>query len=217
MEWTVIEKQNLIVEKLVEDGWEILDVSFKGRCPIAARKKYAEITITTEECLCHGGRLWITDVHTNNWYEISHPTYDEDLGITDSSSELKYIIENEMMDYVNRYSSVVYKLVKINEYGKQVNGADKEEVIYYGNMETLARRITETNINDIFAIEKEKYQCPNENIYYITERIYKESKYSWEKERVWFKKTEFNRANKQEEFKEVRSFEMYVEIFNKKR
>jgi hypothetical protein len=217
MEWTEIEKQNLIISKLVEDGWQVTQVSYGGRSPITAKKKFAEIVITTEECWCHGGRLWITDAHTHNFYEISHPTYDEDLGITDSSSELKYIIENEMMDYVNRYSSVVYKLVKINEYGKQVNGADKEEVIYYGNMETLARRIAETNISDIFAIEKEKYQCPNENVYYITERIYKEGKYSWEKERIWFKKTEFNRANKQEEFKEVRSFEMYVEIFNKQR
>ena len=216
MEWNDLEKQNLIISKLVSDGWKIIDVNYQGRCPITARKKWAEIIVSTEECMCHGGRLWITDNHTNKFFEISHPTYNSELGITDSSSELKYIIENEMMDYVNRYSTMVYKLVKINEYGKY-DGVDKEDITYYADMETLARRITETDIKDIFAIEKEKYHCANENIYYITERIYKESKYSWEKERIWFKKTQFTRKNKDEDFEETKSFEMYVDIFNKQR
>lgn len=112
-----IEKQNLIIEKLIADNWQIESVEYTGRCPLKAKKKFAEIMITTEECMCHGGRLWIRDLHTNQHYELTHDEYDESLGITDSTSELKYIIENEMMDYVNRYSTFVYKLTKINEYG----------------------------------------------------------------------------------------------------
>ena len=40
-----------------------------------AKKKFAEIMITTEECMCHGGRLWISDLHTNNHYELTHDEY----------------------------------------------------------------------------------------------------------------------------------------------
>lgn len=210
----VIEKQNLIIKKLTDDNWFIESVDYTGRCQIIATKRYAEISITTEECLCHGGRMWIRDNHTNNYYEISHDEYDDKKGITDSSSELKYIIENEMMDYVNRYSTFVYKLTKINEYGKNYDGTQKEDVKYYSNMECLANAICENeDFKDIHMIDKVKYQCPNPDIYYITEKIDKESKYSWEKNRIWFKKTRFER--KDNEFCETNSFEMYVEIFNK--
>ena len=33
--------------------------------------------------------MWINDMHTNNYYEITHDEYDESKGITNSSSELK--------------------------------------------------------------------------------------------------------------------------------
>lgn len=211
-----IEKQNLIIEKLCEDNWNIESVSYRGRGEIIATKKFARIGITTEECLCHGGRMWISDKHTNNHYEISHAEYDESKGITDSSSELKYIIENEMMGYVNRYSTFVYKLTKINEYGTNSDGTQKEDVSYYSNMKNLAYRITDgEEIEDIHFIDKVKHQYPNDNIYCITERIEKEAEYSWEKNRIWFKNTRFERDNKHNEFKEKRSYEMYVEIFNK--
>ena len=211
-----IEKQNLIMSKLLKDNWNIESVSYTGRCELIATKKYAKINITTEECLCHGGRMWISDKHTNNHYEISHDEYDESKGITDSSSELKYIIENEMMDYVNRYSTFVYKLTKINEYGKNSDGTENQKVSYYSSMENLAYGVCENkDIKDIYMIDDVKYQPPNEDIYYITKRIQKDSKYSWEQNRIWFKKTQYQRKDKSSNFKEERSFEMYVEIFNK--
>lgn len=211
-----IEKQNLIIEKLLEDKWNIESVEYTGRCELIATKKYAKIAITTEECVCHGGRMWINDLHTNNYYEITHDTYDESKGITDSSSELRYIIENEMMDYVNRYSTFVYKLVKINEYGENYDGTKKETVSYYSSMEALAERVTEEEtIKDIYCIDEVKHQYPNENIYCITKRIHKESQYSWEQNRIWFKRISFERKDKNSEFDETGSYEMYVEIFNK--
>jgi len=211
-----IEKQNLIIEKLIADNWQIESVEYTGRCLLKAKKKFAEIEITTEECMCHGGRLWISDLHTNNHYELTHDKYDESLGITDSTSELKYIIENEMMDYVNRYSTFVYKLTKVNEYGTNYDGTQKESVEYFSNMESLAYRVTDgEDIKDIHIIDEIKHQYPNENIYCITKRIEKEAKYSWEKNRIWFERTTYERKNINSEFEKSKSFEMYVEIFNK--
>lgn len=213
----VQEKQNLIINKLIENNWQIISCKFTNRCPIVAKNKFAEIEITTEECECHGGRMWITNNHTNNYYEISHNSYDESKGITDSSSELRYIIENEMMDYVNRFSTFVYKLVKINEYGKNYDGTQREDISYYSSMEALAERVTDgEDVKDIHVIDEVKHQYPNENIYCITKRIYKESKYSWEQNRIWFKHIRYERKDRNSEFNETNSYEMYVEIFNKK-
>lgn len=209
-----LEKQNLIIKKLIENKWEVESVSMQGRCEIIATNKYAKISIATEECLCHGGRMWIGSKHTGNYFEISHPCYDESLGITDSSSELKYIIENEMMEYVNKLSKFIYKLVKINEYGNK-NGCDNEDVRYYADMGCLCRAITEEEISNIFMIEEVKHQCPNKNIFYITKRICKEEKYSWEKGRLWFEQTKYSREDENSEFTIERTYEMYVDIFNK--
>lgn len=209
-----LEKQNLIIKKLIENNWEVEDVSMKDRCEIIATNKYAKISITTEECLCHGGRMWIESEHTKNHFEISHSCYDESLGITDSSSELKYIIENEMMEYINKLSNFIYKLVKINEYGNK-NGCDNEDVRYYADMGCLCRTITEEDISDIFMIEEVKHQYPNKNIFCVTKRIRKEEKYSWEKGRLWFEQTRYERKDEKSEFEIARAYEMYVDIFNK--
>lgn len=138
----VIDKQTKIMKKLTENGWEVLSCSFEGRCEVLAQKRWETISITTEECMCHGGRMWINGSHSTNHFEISHPEYDESLGIVDSSTELDWIIENEMMEYVNKLSTFVYKLVKINEYGKR-NGADNEDTSYFADMKSLCYRITE--------------------------------------------------------------------------
>jgi len=144
-----MEKVNLIIGKLLEDGWSINNINMGGRDSVVATKKYAEISITTEECMCHGGRMWIKNNHTNSHYEISHSEYDESKGIIDSSTELKYIIENEMMDYVNRFSTMVYKLVKINEYGKNYDGTQKENIEYFSNMSSVTKRILDNHTSEI--------------------------------------------------------------------
>ena len=84
-------------------------------------------------------------------------------------------------------------------------------------MESLARRVTDgEDVKDIHIIDEVKHQYPNENIYCITKRIYKEEKYSWEQNRIWFKNIRYERKNANSEFIETSSYEMYVEIFNKK-
>ena len=154
----VIDKQTKIMKKLTENGWTVLSCSFAGRCEVVAKKRWEEISITTEECTCHGGRMWINGNHSTNHFEISHPEYDESLGIVDSSTELDWIIENEMMEYVNKLSTFVYKLVKINEYG-QKNGADDERVSYYADMKSLCYAVTDDKkFDDLFLIDEIKHQ-----------------------------------------------------------
>ena len=211
----IIDKQTKIMKKLTENGWKVISCSFTGRCEVVAQKRWEEISITTEECLCHGGRMWINGNHSTNHFEISHPEYDESLGIVDSSTELDWIIENEMMEYVNKLSTFVYKIVKINEYGTK-NGADNEQASYYADMKSLCYAITDgATVDDLFLIDEIKRQYPNENIYCITKRIFKEEKYSWEKGRIWFEQTRYERKDKNSKFEPVRTYEMYVDIFNK--
>ena len=210
-----IDKQTKIMKKLTENGWKVISCSFTGRCKVVAQKRWEEISITTEECLCHGGRMWIDSNHSTNHFEISHPEYDESLGIVDSSTELDWIIENEMMEYVNKLSTFVYKLVKINEYGKK-NGADNESITYYADMKSLCHAITDgEKIDDLFLIDEIKHQYPNEDIYCVTKRIFKAEQYSWEKGRIWFEHTRYERKDKKSEFESKRTYEMYVDIFKK--
>ena len=212
-----LDKQNKIIKKLIDNGWDIISVEYHGRCEIKAKKRWEEISITTEECLCHGGRMWVNGNHTKRHFEISHPTYDESLGIVDSSTELEWIIENEMMEYVDKLSSCVYKLVKINEYGR-TDGVDKYDTSYYSSMDSLCYRITDgEDIKDLFLIDEIKHQYPNKNIYCVTKRIEKESKYSWEKNRIWFEQTRYSRKDEKSDFKCEGSYQMYVDIFDKNR
>ena len=71
-------------------------------------------------------------------------------------------------------------------------------------------------VKDIHVIDEVKHQYPNENIYCITKRIYKDAEYSWEQNRIWFKQIRYERKDRYSEFNETDSYEMYVEIFNKK-
>ena len=213
----MIDKQTKIMKKLTENGWKIISCSFEGRCEILASKRWETISITTEECLCHGGRMWINGQHSGSHFEISHPEYDESLGIVDSSTELDWIIENEMMEYVDKLSTFVYKLVKINEYGKN-NGVDNERISYYANMKSLCDAVTNgKEVDDLFLIDEIKHQYPNPNIYCITKRIYKEEKYSWQKGRIWFEQTRYEKKDRDKEFKPTGTYEMYVDIFNKQK
>ena len=72
-----LQKQYRIIEKLLESNWNIISCSFQGAYEIIAEKRWEKISITSEECMCHGGRMWINSEHSNTHYEISHPAYDK--------------------------------------------------------------------------------------------------------------------------------------------
>lgn len=211
-----MERELKIIKKLKEDGWRVGQVDFSGRNTIEASKRFANISITTEMCSCHGGRMWIDEEHTNQHYELSHGKYNPELGYDTPETELDFIIENEMMDYVNRFSTLIYKLVKINEYGTS-SGVEKQDCSYFATMEHVTKRILDSKneIKDYNLIEEEKTTVPNKNMYYMIKRIKNPSTYSWEQNRIWFESTCYKRKDERSEFKVDRQFQMYVEVFNK--
>lgn len=216
----VIEKQQMIMEVLIKEGWTIETVDYTGRCLIKARKNFAEIGITTEECSCHGGRIWVTDMHTDRSYEISHEEYDESVGITDADSELRWEIQNELKKYLDRYSKFVYKLVIINKYG-QKNGVDVEETTYFASMESVTNRLFDGSkptekITDYNMITEtiEGYH-PNPNVKEVIIPISKEERYSWERNRTWFKVQYVTRKDSKSEWKVDHEYEAYIGVFRK--
>lgn len=216
-----IEKQQMIIEVLMKEGWTIESVDYTGRCLIKAKKNFAEIGITTEECMCHGGRIWVSDMHTNQYYEISHETYDENLGITDSDSELRWEIQNELKDYLKRYSTFVYKLVVINKYG-QKNGVDVEDTTYFANIESVTRRLFDgaepkEKITDFNMITDtiEAYH-PNPDVKEVIIPITKEERYSWEKNRSWFKVQYTKRKDSRSPWEVDHEYEAYIGVFKKR-
>lgn len=125
---TSIETVNRIIEKLISDGWTIISTEYTGRNTVNAVKKYSKVSITTEECLCHGGRMWISDEHCNTYTEISHGEYDSSLGIVNSDTELKYIIDNEMLPALKELGHTIYKTVCIRQ---NSSGATEEKPTYH--------------------------------------------------------------------------------------
>lgn len=216
----VIEKQQMIMEVLIKAGWTIEKVEYTGRCLITAKKNFAEIGITTEECSCHGGRIWVSDPHTNQYYEISHEEYDESVGITDADSELKWEIQNELKKYLDRYSKFVYKLVVINKYG-QKNGVDVEETTYFASMESVTRRLfdgsepTEKITDYNMITETVEGYHPNPNIKEVIIPITKEERYSWERNRTWFKIQYVKRKDSKSEWVVDHEYEAYIGVFRK--
>lgn len=204
---------------LLENGWKILGVTYGSCSAVKAEKNHARVSISFEVCLCHGGRMWIYEEHTDQTLTIEHATYDESLGITDGWSEIDYIVEHEMLDKINEFKGFIYKLTKINEYGKHSSGVNKEDVSYYADIKYLTKHILDgetTDIADYNQIEKEKINYPNRNIYATVERIFKQEEYSFNKDRVWFKHSRYERKDDKGEFKLDREFEMFVTMFNKK-
>ena len=206
---TKIETNNLIINKLLSDGWDIESCYYWGRGPVVAHKNFAKVEISTEECLCHGGRLWITDLHTGNNYELAHATYCPSLSITDSSSELAYIIENEMIPKLREFSSFIYKVTVINEFGPNSDGTTNEKVRYYNNPSALVKAVTEDSncIKDILALQTYTYRVPNGLIKYTTERIHKPSPYPHSDSELWFVVKRWVRDNTYAEWELARTCE----------
>lgn len=222
-----VETVNRIINKLIENGWTILSADFTGRYQVKAKKKYSNVSITTEECLCHGGRMWISDEHCKVWKEISHASYDSSLGITDSDSELKYIIDNEMIPALAELGHMVYKVVKIK---KGQSGALSEESDYYNSLEgatsalfNYSRTASESIGNDINKLdigERVVATYPNECVKSEFERIEVPKDVYRAEGRIYVKQIEFSKENKKDEFKEDPSRYghgtiRYMEVFRK--
>ena len=126
-----LEKQMMITQILTDNGWDVIDISMTGRCEIRANKRWSNISIYTEECMCHGGRMWINEEHTKTNYEISHPVYDESLG-----TSLTTLILGDTTERNNSISSIsglkqATKLEKLDVRNlKALNSLDLSNQLY---------------------------------------------------------------------------------------
>lgn len=194
-----------IQDIMMENGYELVS---QERTSSKFRKAYAEFEISFEMCVCHGGRLTISDSHTNNWHRIEHECYDKSLGITDPESELLWEIENEMLPIVNEFfSHMTFKVTLIDRYIK-----GKEETCYFSTEKEAFDFITENEVKneDLHTFEKTTIDFPNEECHLEVERIYKEQEHNWDKNRYWFK---FKRTNNN--WKTFNEYEGYISIFEK--
>ena len=67
----------------------------------------------------------------------------------------------------------------------------------------------------IFKYDKPIYNLVTKEQKMDLNEIYKEEKDSWERGRIWFKQTRYERKDEKSEFKPTKEYEMYVDIFNK--
>ncbi len=203
----------LITNKLQGWGWKVKSVDFETG-EVKASKNYLNIIINHEMCSCHGGRLYITSDHTRVHLELTHETYNSELGYNDPESELVYTIENELEEALQSLSTYIYKLTVIGKYGDK----DKHDIRYHKNQTNLCADIlgSSHDIKDIHMIDSVKITFPNENVYEVVTLIDKKDAPYGTKSAIWFKNERFGRANEREEFKLKEEYEMYVQIFNKK-
>lgn len=199
----------LIINKLLEKDYSIVNI--KDNYITARGKNGIEFNITYEMCMCHGGRLTINCKHIEFWKRLESDTYDEDLGITDSESELLYYINNKMFEIIESFETYIYKVVlKRPGYYK-----DKDEVKYYNNPKDIGFILVEEKDKDIFSIEEKTIYCPNENIIYKIENVKMKNGV------LEFDKFKYERKSKIEEFikddSDYSNQHYIVSIINKKR
>lgn len=208
---TNLDKTMLIVKKMQEAGWGIEKIE---NCSVNCYKNYAKLCISFEECACHGGRISIAELnHTQSYYRIEHSEYDKKLGIVDSETELLWEIENELMIVVNSFNKMTFKVETINEYGKDYStGGDKIAYRYFSSEDDAFNFIIKYKkiSENIHSFTETTIDYPNEKYHLTIKKIEKEEKYSWDKNKIWFKclKTDDN-------WKTSKEYQIVFSVFNK--
>ena len=182
------EINNLIINKLLEKDYRINNI--QGNCITATGKNRISFNISHERCMCHGGRLSISSEHINFYKRLESDTYDEELGITDSESELLYYINNKMFEVINSFETYIYKVVE----QKPGYYKDKDEIRYYNDTKDIARIICDEKDRDIFAVEEKTITHPNKNIIDKIENI------KLNNGKLEFDKFRYTRKDKESEF-----------------
>ena len=203
------EINKIIIEKLLDKDYTINNNN--GNCITARGKNGIEFYVSHERCMCHGGRLSISSKHIDFYKRLESDEYNEDLGITDSTSELLYYINNEMFNIINSFENYIYKVVLQRPgYYK-----DKDEINYYDNTKDIALRICDEKDKDIFTIEEKIITYPNKNVIDKIENI------KFNDGILEFDKFSYSRENEKSEFKKEEKdywLQHYVvSIINKKR
>lgn len=148
-----------IIQEAIENGFRV--ISSDGGC-VTVKAGCLPVEISYEMCLCHGGRMWLSQKNTDIYIELSSDTYDEDKGIVDAETELAWRIENEMADTIKSFERYVYV---VEETGKYRN--DEHRTRYFKSVEDASRYVFEEPGHDINSeYGTVRHQCPNPDIYY---------------------------------------------------
>lgn len=199
-----------IISVMESDGWDAISCDFWGHSA-DFKKGYAIVTVSFEECLCHGGRITVSEKnHTNQYYLIQHACYDPEKGITDSETELLWEIDNELLSVVKQFGHYSYAACIINRYGKK-DGHDVEDTRYYRSLDEAFRFITD-NMVDADPLTFTECICdyPNPQCHRKITRINSPSDYSWERNKLWFE-LEYTDNN----WKTSRKYRAYLLLFDK--
>lgn len=206
------EKLNLIIEKLESDGWEAQTADYHNNLA-SFKKGFMTIEVSFEECMCHGGRITICEQgHNNDYYRIEHECYDESLGIVDSETELLWEIENELLPKIKEFDHYTYKTCIINKYG-QKNGRDDEQVTYSKSLDDAFAIIEYSFLEgkDPLTFTEDEFTHPNPVCHFRIKRIYKESKFSWDNNKIWF-----HCEDTMDDWKTKKEYDAYITYFEKR-
>lgn len=191
-----------IIEESFENGFEVLS---SGRSCVTVKAGCLPVEISYEMCLCHGGRIWLSQENTGIHIELSSDEYDEEKGITDPETELAWRIENELVDAIRSFERYVYVVEDIGMYAK-----DKRTVRYFKSVEDASRYVFNETGHDINSeYGTVRHQCPNPDVYY---------EYTYEGEedgRIRFIGRRFCR--KDEEFENDQEWTIEYHVFRKRR
>lgn len=147
-----------VIEEAEENGFKVLSAN-DGRVRVKAGCLPVEVSY--EMCLCHGGRMWLSQDNTDIHIELSSDKYDGEKGIIDPETELAWRIENEMAEVIRSFERYVYVVEEIGKY------KDERKVHYFKSVEDASRYVFEEPGHDINAeYGTVRYQCPNPDIYH---------------------------------------------------
>lgn len=186
-----------IVIKSEEAGFNVLEATYYK---VVVKAGCLPVEITWETCLCHGGRMWLSQKNTNIYIELSSDEYDEENGIVDPDTELAFYIDNKMIDTVHSFEKYVYVVDVIGQYEKDVT-----KTSYFKSVEDASKFVFYEDGHDLNSEYGEvTHQYPNpdmqERITYVGE----------DKGVLKFKGEAISKGNV------VREYEIRFRVFRKK-
>ena len=192
-----------IVQELTDKGIKVLGFNDNT---VTCKDMCLPVEVSWEMCMCHGGRVWVSQKQTNIHIELSSPEYDTDKGIVDPETELAWRIENELVDTVKSFSSYVYVVVETGKYlDNEVN------YHYFNSSEKASEYLFGQKGYDVnVQYGTVTYQPPNPDM--KTEYKYVND----DNGRITFEATEYHRKCESDPFKPGRTWTVQYFVYRKK-
>lgn len=192
-----------IMQELFDRGITVLGLNGNT---VTCKDTCLPVDVSWEMCLCHGGRVWVSQKQTNIHIELSSSEYDEEKGSVDAETELAWRIENELVDAVRSFSSYVYVVVEIGKY------RDNEVSYRYFNSHKKASEylFNQKGYDVNVQYGTVTYQPPNPDM--KTEYKYIND----DNGKVTFEATEYTRKCESDLFKPKRAWTVQYFVYRKK-